>query len=232
MANKKAKPGRSTKAECKSKSASRDQAQPKVNGHAVSLPPMGPALTPMQELFIAAYCNCLNATKAAIAAGHPETSARQIGSENLSKPYIWAEIRKRLNAMMEPYDVTARGLIRQLVPLAYCDLGRFYRVDDLTGLLSADFRGITPDELACIEEIQTEEYAEGRAEDAPRIIRTRVKRADRLQAIQLLGRYKEITAWKDVSEVKDVTERTTEEKRALLASTLKAAAARKSKAVN
>lgn len=45
-------------------------------------------LTDKQMKFCEAYVVSLNATKAAIAAGHPETSASSIGAENLTKPEI------------------------------------------------------------------------------------------------------------------------------------------------
>ncbi len=45
-------------------------------------------LTDKQIKFCEAYVVSLNATKAAIAAGHPETSAASIGAENLTKPEI------------------------------------------------------------------------------------------------------------------------------------------------
>ena len=56
-------------------------------------------LTPKQKKFADLYvgeCN-LNATRAAIAAGYSEKTARQVGSENLSKPYIRAYIEQQLN---------------------------------------------------------------------------------------------------------------------------------------
>lgn len=54
---------------------------------------MSKELTPKEKLFISEYlANGFNATKAAIRAGYSENSARQIGSENLSKPYIKQEI--------------------------------------------------------------------------------------------------------------------------------------------
>ncbi len=56
-------------------------------------------LTDKQNAFIEAYLGraLFNGTKAAIAAGYPEASARQVGSENLSKPDIAAEIKRRLS---------------------------------------------------------------------------------------------------------------------------------------
>jgi phage terminase small subunit len=51
----------------------------------------------------------LNGTKAAIAAGYSKKSARQIASETLSKPYIRAEINRRLSLMaMGKDEVLAR----------------------------------------------------------------------------------------------------------------------------
>lgn len=46
-------------------------------------------LTAKEELFISEYlANGFNATQAAISAGYSEHTARQIGYENLTKPYI------------------------------------------------------------------------------------------------------------------------------------------------
>ncbi len=45
-------------------------------------------MTPLQTAFVSEYLIDLNATKAAIRAGYSPDTARQIGSENLSKPDI------------------------------------------------------------------------------------------------------------------------------------------------
>lgn len=57
------------------------------------------ALTDKQQRFVAEYLIDLNATQAAIRAGYSEKTARQVGSENLSKPDIGdaiAEARARV----------------------------------------------------------------------------------------------------------------------------------------
>jgi len=56
-------------------------------------------LTGKQRLFADYYVGeaNLNATKAAIRAGYSEKTARMIGYENLTKPYIWDYIEKRLD---------------------------------------------------------------------------------------------------------------------------------------
>ena len=52
-------------------------------------------LTPKQKAFADYYIECGNATEAAKRAGYSEGSARQIGTENLSKPSISAYIAEK-----------------------------------------------------------------------------------------------------------------------------------------
>lgn len=52
-------------------------------------------LTPKQKAFADYYIECGNATEAAKQAGYNPKSARQIGTENLSKPSISAYIAER-----------------------------------------------------------------------------------------------------------------------------------------
>lgn len=55
------------------------------------------ALTQRQRIFCEEYIKTNNATKAAIAAGYSEKTARVIGQENLTKPAISAYIKARLD---------------------------------------------------------------------------------------------------------------------------------------
>lgn len=52
-------------------------------------------LTPKQKAFADEFLKCGNATEAAKRAGYSEQSARQIGTENLSKPSISSYIQER-----------------------------------------------------------------------------------------------------------------------------------------
>lgn len=53
-------------------------------------------LTPKQKAFADAYIETGNATEAARRAGYSEKTAKQIGSENLSKPDVSAYIKSRM----------------------------------------------------------------------------------------------------------------------------------------
>ena len=54
-------------------------------------------LTDRQRLFVEHYIQCWNASEAARRAGYPAQTARQMGYENLTKPYIRAAIDARLD---------------------------------------------------------------------------------------------------------------------------------------
>lgn len=66
-------------------------------------------LTDKQQAFVLHYLVCLNGAEAARRAGYPAASARQIASENLSKPDIRAAIDAALaDAAMPANEVLAR----------------------------------------------------------------------------------------------------------------------------
>lgn len=84
---------------------------------------MANRFTDKQAAFIDAYFLCgLNATEAARLAGYK--SPRQMASENLSKPYIRAEIDRRLNERTMKADEVLYHLGEQ----ATADIGDFFKV--------------------------------------------------------------------------------------------------------
>lgn len=62
---------------------------------------MATKMTAKQKLFCDEYLIDLNATQAAIRAGYSEKTAKAIGFENLTKPYIREYIDQRLNEKEE-----------------------------------------------------------------------------------------------------------------------------------
>ena len=57
---------------------------------------MATRMTAKQKLFCDEYLIDLNATQAAIRAGYSKKAARQVGNENMSKPYIKNYIEERM----------------------------------------------------------------------------------------------------------------------------------------
>lgn len=67
------------------------------------------SLTAKQRRFVEEYCVDFNATQAAIRAGYSETTASEIGWENLRKPQIKSKIEIRMSALTMSSD---EGLLR------------------------------------------------------------------------------------------------------------------------
>lgn len=85
-------------------------------------------LTEKQKRFVDEYLIDLNATQAAIRAGYSEGTAKQIGSENLTKPAIKKAIDSRMEELrtqrtadavevLETLTAIMRGEVTEEVPL-------------------------------------------------------------------------------------------------------------------
>ena len=79
-------------------------------------------LTPKESRFVDEYLVDLNATQAAIRAGYSERTARQIASENLSKPHIQAGIAQARKQQQERTHITADAMLQQAWLIATADV--------------------------------------------------------------------------------------------------------------
>lgn len=83
------------------------------------------ALTARESAFVEHYLSCRNAAEAARRAGYSAKSARQIGSENLSKPHIQEEIAR----FTEAAGMSKEEVLAGLVEHATASMGDFVGVD-------------------------------------------------------------------------------------------------------
>ncbi|WP_312903621.1 terminase small subunit [Stutzerimonas nitrititolerans] len=70
-------------------------------------------MTELQVRFVEEYLVDLNATQAAIRAGYSERTAKEIGYENLTKPYIQAAIAEARQAQQQRTEITADRVLRE-----------------------------------------------------------------------------------------------------------------------
>lgn len=84
-------------------------------------------LTAKERRFVEEYCNCFNATKAAIRAGYSERSAQQIGSENLLKPVISKAVKERMEALAMP----AEEGIKRLTDMGRANFEKFLKLSEI-----------------------------------------------------------------------------------------------------
>ena len=100
----------------------------------------GDKLTTRQRRFVEAYDG--NATQAAIAAGYSEKTARFMGRENLTKPYILAEIKARETIRSTPL-IASRAERQQFWSSVMRDKGQQMRdrlkAAELLGKSETDF---------------------------------------------------------------------------------------------
>lgn len=75
-------------------------------------------LSHKQQRFVDEYLVDGNATQAAIRAGYSRRTARQIGSENLSKPYIAEAIEQKQAAYRAQVVVTREWIVGQMLELS------------------------------------------------------------------------------------------------------------------
>lgn len=82
------------------------------------------ALTAKQEKFCLEYLIDLNATQGAIRAGYSKKTAKQIATENLSKPVIQERIVELINKRNEKIGVNADYVLSQAVEMLDIAMGR------------------------------------------------------------------------------------------------------------
>jgi phage terminase small subunit len=71
-------------------------------------------LTDKQKMFCKEYIVDLNATQACIRAGYSEKTAKQIGCENLSKPYLQEEIARLMKSREDRVQLTADKVLTDI----------------------------------------------------------------------------------------------------------------------
>lgn len=134
-------------------------------------------MTKKQKRFVEEYLIDLNATQAAIRAGYSPLTARDIGCENLTKPNIQEAIDKAIAERSRRTGVNADRVVRELAKIAFVNAGEV--VDFDTAILMDK---ISEDDMAAIQSVKVKTFGEDGVE-------REVKLADKLKALELLGKH-------------------------------------------
>jgi phage terminase small subunit len=145
-------------------------------------------LGPKQRRFVEEYLIDLNATQAAIRAGYSPDTARQIGSQNLSKLDISEAIAELVAARSERTKVTADQVVERLAALAFANIFDFMRIGE-NGDPYIDMSNLTRDQAAALQEFTVEDFKDGRGEDARDVRKIRIKMHDKLRPLVELGKH-------------------------------------------
>ena len=154
-------------------------------------------LTPKQQRFVEEYLIDLNATQAAIRAGYSEKTAKEIGSENLTKPNIAKAIQEAQNKRAERTQIDAEYVLRRLVEIDQMDVLDI--MDDKYCLKPiGEWPKIWRQYISNIENL--EEF-EGFGEDRTQIgWLKKIKWPYKTKNLELLGKHVSVGAFKDKVE--------------------------------
>ena len=109
-------------------------------------------LTPKQEAFVREYLLDLNATQAAIRAGYSPRTARAMGHENLTKPYIQQAVTEAKSGRIKSLEITAERIILEYARVGLADIRSIASVKgNAVNIRDTDL--LTDDEAAAISEI-------------------------------------------------------------------------------
>src|SRR5262245_20560789 len=78
-------------------------------------------LTEKEEAFCQSYLIDFNAARAARSAGYSEDTAKQIGYENLTKPYIQNRINELREQTGNKFNITRERIAQELALIAFGD---------------------------------------------------------------------------------------------------------------
>ncbi|GAC43331.1 phage terminase [Paenibacillus popilliae ATCC 14706] len=148
------------------------------------------ALTAKQQRFADEYLIDLNATQAAIRAGYSPKTAKEIGSENLTKPNIRAYIDTRMAELSKRTGVNQERIIRELGRIA------FVNASDVIDIKNATIReNASSEDTAAIASVKVKtSYS-----DTGEMIEREIRFADKNKALELLG--KRFGMWLDRQQV-------------------------------
>jgi len=144
---------------------------------------MAKGLTRRHELFVAEYLTDLNATRAAIVGGYSKKGAEQTGSVLLRNPKVSAEIEQKQQKRLGKLEITAKKTLAELAKIAFFDSRRMFEPD---GRLK-QIHELDDDTAAVVAAFEVVELAKGSGR--PFGYSKKVKLADKLRALELLGKH-------------------------------------------
>lgn len=134
------------------------------------------AFTEKQKRFCDEYLIDLNATQAAIRSGYSKKTARQIGMENLTKPYIKEYIKKRMSEKEKELIADQDEIMKYLTAVM-----RREKRESVVVTLSKEKSTYVPDENGTMRKQTVKE-------DIPKLVEIPAKLSDANKAAELLGR--------------------------------------------
>lgn len=137
------------------------------------------------KLFAQEYVIDFNGRRAAIAAGYGERRAEVTASELLKVPPVMALIDKLQSQRACKLELDGEQVVEELRKIGFSNI-LDYMTPHEDGELRLDFSKVTRDQAAAIQEVRQDSRKDSAGKE---IIRTTFKLADKLKALELIGKY-------------------------------------------
>ena len=134
-------------------------------------------MTKKQKRFVEEYLIDLNATQAAIRAGYSPDTANEQGSRLLANVSISAEVSRAMAERSRRTGVNADRVLLELAKIAFVNAGDV--IDAETATVKPD---AARDDTAAIQSVKVKTFGEDGLE-------REIKMADKLKALELLGKH-------------------------------------------
>lgn len=145
-------------------------------------------LTPKQLAFCREYPKDFNMRQALIRAGYsPHTVTRGGNLRVLQNPLIAAELQLVVKRNSDRCEMSLSKAMDEVNRIAFANHLDYFRIEDGSPII--DLSKITREQASAISEITTEEFAEGRGEDARTVRKIKFKLHDKLRALELTSKY-------------------------------------------
>jgi len=147
-------------------------------------------LNPRHELFVVEFVsNGFHGTKAYQKVFEcSEDVARKNASRLLTNADIKKAIRTALDKLIAKMEITPERVLQEIAKMAFANMGEYIAIQE-DGSAYVDLSKVDMAGTAAIQEVVSDEYAEGRGEDARVVKRVKLKLADKTRNLELLGKY-------------------------------------------
>lgn len=152
-------------------------------------------MTKKQKRFVEEYLIDLNATQAAIRAGYSPDTAGQIGEQNLKKLEIKSAVEKAMADRSRRTGISQDRVIQELAKIAFVNASDVIDPEDASVIA-----GAAREDLACIQSVKVKQMTGDKGEMTER----EVKLADKLRALELLGKH--LGMWTEKIQVSGLSE--------------------------
>lgn len=149
------------------------------------------ALSEKQKAFVREFLIDLNATKAAIRAGYSKRTARQLGQQNLSKPYIQEAIKAEIDSRAERTRRTADEVVELMWRMAELDLADYVRVAEGGEIQAIPFDQLPPGATRLISKVKEKRTIKEDVAGGKMVVTDGLEYElpDRVKCVEMLGRH-------------------------------------------